>query len=108
MSDLEAALSSYLASAARNNKSGEEEAWTALPNLPNLNATAPPSSSSSSAGPPAESIIFDYGELAVLVTFYGITFVLGLLSNIAMLYVILGETLLHNTGWPIWSRNTVC
>ena len=93
MSDLEAAFSTYLAST--NNKSEDSQslaaAGTALPIPPSLsmNATAP--SSSSGSGPPAQSVIFDYGELAVLVTFYGITFVLGLLSNIAMLYVILGE-----------------
>ena len=94
MSDLEAAFSTYLAS--NNNKSEDSQslaaaAGTALPIPPSLsmNATAP--SSSSGSGPPAQSVIFDYGELAVLVTFYGITFVLGLLSNIAMLYVILGE-----------------
>ena len=53
-----------------------------------VNATSPPPSASAH---PAQSVIFDYGELAVLVAFYGITFVLGLLSNIAMLHVILGK-----------------
>ena len=114
MSDLKAALSTYLAGAARNNSlppsdddsqsltAAAAAAGTALPIPPasvNMNVTAPlstsssSSSSSSSGGPSAESVIFDYGEIAVLATFYGITFVLGLLSNIAMLYVILGEEL---------------
>ena len=111
MSDLKAALSTYLAGAARNNSlppsdddsqslTAAAAAGTALPIPPasvNMNVTAPlstsSSSSSSSGGPSAESVIFDYGEIAVLATFYGITFVLGLLSNIAMLYVILGEEL---------------
>ena len=106
MSDLEAALSTYLASSARGDNSSHSAAAggtaSPIPSQASLNvssatsqqSSSSPSSSSSSSGgggPSADSIIFDYGEITVLAAFYGITFVLGLLSNIAMLYVILGE-----------------
>ena len=104
MSDLEAALSTYLASSARGDNSSHSAAAggtaSPIPSQASLNvssatsqqsSSSPSSSSSSGGGPSADSIIFDYGEITVLAAFYGITFVLGLLSNIAMLYVILGE-----------------
>ena len=104
MSDLEAALSTYLASPARGDNSSHSAAAggtaSPIPSQASLNvssatsqqsSSSPSSSSSSGGGPSADSIIFDYGEITVLAAFYGITFVLGLLSNIAMLYVILGE-----------------
>ena len=104
MSDLEAALSTYLASSARGDNSSHSAAAggtaSPIPSQASLNvssatsqqsSSSSPSFSSSGGGPSADSIIFDYGEITVLAAFYGITFVLGLLSNIAMLYVILGE-----------------
>ncbi len=61
--------------------------------------TTPQPPSQSSVEVPRTSIILGAGEQAILLTVYGVIAVLGLVSNAAMIWVILGNCL-HTASSP--------